>query len=62
MLEKILKWLSGKKGVIASVIALLNGYFLAKSVYGDLEFYLIGGLQIILFGAASIKTKLIYKK
>jgi len=59
-MTKLLLFLSGKKGIIASLMALINGYLMAKGFYGELDFYFIGGLQVILFGAASIQTKAIY--
>jgi len=60
-INKALIWLSGKKGVIASLIALTNGYLLSKGLYQEIDFYFIGGLQIILFGAASYMTTKLYK-
>lgn len=62
MLEKILKFLSGKKGVIASLIGLVSTYLAIKGYIGEPEIYLITGISVILFGTASYATKkIVYK-
>lgn len=62
-LKAILTWLSGKKGAIASIIGLTIAYLASKGMIGDEEVILFGGLNVIIFGAASYATsKLVYKK
>jgi len=62
-IAKVLKFLSGKKGVIASIILTVNGYLAAKEVYGELEVVLVGALVTIIFGGASYATRrLVYAK
>jgi len=63
MITKILKYLSGKKGAIASLIGLVVGYLAAVGTFGENEVLLIMGITTILFGSASYATgKFVYKK
>jgi hypothetical protein len=62
MIEKILKFLSGKKAVIASIILTVVAYLATKSILGEAEVVLIGTLTTALFGSASIATKKVYNK
>lgn len=62
MLEKILKFLSGKKSVIASLILTTSGFLGTKSIIDSDTVLYIGTMTTIIFGAASIATKNIYKK
>ena len=59
-LNKILIALSGYKGMIASLLALTNGYLFEMAVYGNITFLYIGGAILIIFGAASYQTKRAY--
>jgi len=60
---KILQFLSGKKGAIASAIMTIVAYLTAKGLLGEPEVVLIGGLTTIIFGSASYATKkYVYKK
>lgn len=63
-MEKFLKFLSGKKSVIASILMTINGYCAIKWFWGywEIEFSTISAIIIALFWAASIKTQNIYKK
>jgi len=61
-MEKLLIWLSGKKGVIASIILTIVGYLGAQQVISSDLVALIGSLVAIIFGAASYKTYQIYNK
>ena len=62
-MEKVLKILSGKKGVVASVIMTIVAYLSAEQVLGTNAVVLIGSLTTILFGSASYATaKYIYNK
>lgn len=57
MLKSILKFLSGKKGAIASIIGLVIA-FCASRGYLDTEMViLLGSISTIIFGTASIATK-----
>jgi len=61
-MAKLLKFLQGKKGAIASVIWATVAYLAVKGLLGEAEVILIGSLSTILFGAASYETKKMYKK
>ena len=61
-MERILCFLSGKKGIIATVLGLTNGYLFQMEVYTEPTFLFIGALLVALFGSASMMTKNIYKK
>jgi len=63
VIKTILKFLSGKKGAIGSSIGLAIAYLAVKGIIGDAEVVLFGGLNIIIFGAASYATsKFVYNK
>ncbi len=62
-MKTILKFLSGKKGAIASIIGLIAGYLAATDYLGQNEVILIMGITTIIFGSASYATgKFVYKK
>jgi len=61
-LNKILIWMSGSKGVIASLLSLTNGYLLEMEVYGNITFLYIGGVIVILFGIASFQTQRAFRE
>lgn len=61
-MEKVLKFLSGKKSTIASLIALVVTYMVIKNVIDIDTAALINGISVLLFGATSIATKSIYNK
>jgi hypothetical protein len=61
-MTNILKFLSGKKGAIASIIGLIVTFCLAQGYISASVAELIGGISIIIFGTASYATgKLVYK-
>lgn len=60
-INKILIWLSGKKGTIASIIGLTNGYLFSKGVYSEIDMYFIGSILVILFGVTSYATTKMYE-
>jgi len=60
-MDKILKFLSGKKSVIASIIMTVIAYLATKGLLGDAEVTLIGALTTIIFGTASYATGKMYK-
>ena len=60
-MEKLLKFLSGKKWVIATILSLILWYCFAKGFIDDMTFTLIWGILTALFGGASIATKSMYK-
>ena len=60
IIAKILKSLSWKKGVIATMLTLILGYLFAKGYLQEAEYNLIGWLLIIVFGWASIATQKLY--
>lgn len=53
---KILEFLSGKKGAIASLVMTIVAYLAVKGLLGEAEVVLIGGLTTIIFGSASYAT------
>jgi hypothetical protein len=59
MIKNILTFLSGKKGVIASIIGLVVTFLLSEGYISSAVAGLIGGISTILFGAASMATKTI---
>jgi len=61
-METLLKFLSGKKGTIASILGTVLAYCAATGLLWPQEVILIGSLITIIFGWASIATKGIYKK
>lgn len=61
-MDKLLIWLQGKKGSLASIIGLIVGYLATRGILGQYEVILIMGLSLILFGEASIKTKELFNK
>ena len=61
-MNTLLKFLSGKKWVIASIIGAVMAYLAVKGMLGEQEVILIGSLSLIFFGSASIATKQAYKK
>lgn len=61
-MEKFLKFLSWKKGVIAVILTTINWYLLAKWYYSDIEFTAISTILWALFWIASAQTKVIYNQ
>ena len=61
-MEKLLKFLSGKKGTIATILSLLLWYAFAKMYIDEQTFYLLWWILTALFWTASYATKSIYKK
>jgi len=60
-MKDVLIYLSGKKGVIASILGLINGYLVAQAYIDQNTFLLIGGILTAIFGGASYATKVVYK-
>ena len=61
-MDTLLKFLSGKKWVIATILSLILWFLFAKWLIDDLTFTLIGWILTALFGWASIATKSMYNK
>lgn len=61
-MEKLLKFLSWKKWIIAVILTTINGYLLAKWYYWEIEFTAISTILWALFWVASAQTKIIYNK
>jgi len=61
-METLLKFLSGKKSTIASIIMTIVAYLASRSILGDAEVVLIGSLTTIIFGFASYETHKLYQK
>ena len=62
-MTKLLQFLSGKEGAIASVIMTIVAYLAVKGLLGEAEVVLIGSLTTIIFGGASYATaRLVYGK
>lgn len=57
MITKILKFLSGKKSVIASIILTTTGYLGTMGYLDGNTVVYIGGMVAIIFGTASVATK-----
>lgn len=60
-MEKLLKFLSGKKWVIASIIGLITAYLATKGILWEPEVILIMGITWAIFGTVSVATKNMYK-
>lgn len=60
LLIKILSFLRGKKGSIASIIGLIVAYLATQAILGESEVILIMGVTTVLFGAASYGTARLY--
>ena len=61
IIKTILKFLSGKKGSIASIVGLIVVYLTARDILGSPEVELVMGITVILFGGASYMTgRLVY--
>ena len=60
MLERLLLWLSGKKGSLASIIGLIVAYLATQGVLDESLVILIMGISTVLFGAASYGTQRLY--
>jgi len=63
ILKQILKWLSGKKSIIAGIITTTSAYLGSIGVITlDLVVY-INAISLLIFGSASLATgKIVYKK
>lgn len=60
-LEKIIKFLSGKKSTIASIIWLLTWYMATKGWIWETEVVFMWWLSIVFFWSASYLTGVYYK-
>ena len=62
-MTKLLTFLSGKKGTIATILMTIVAYLSVKNYLGEAEVILIGGLVTIIFGTASYATaRIVYGK
>jgi hypothetical protein len=62
-LKQILKWLSGKKSVIAGLITTTSAFLASQDVITTEVAVYINTMSLLVFGSASIATgKLVYKK
>lgn len=62
-LKIILKWLSGKKGVIASIIGLVLAFCASKGLLDTETVVFLGSLSTLIFGSVSVATKsVVYAK
>ncbi len=62
MTNKILKFLAGKKSIIAGLITTTSAYLASVSIIGlDTATY-INAISLIVFGSASVATSAMYKK
>lgn len=59
--EKLVKFLSGKKGVIASIVWVVTAYLAAEWTITQNDVILIWSLSTIFFWAASYETKKYYQ-
>lgn len=60
---KLLKFLSGKKNIIAGLITTTSAFLALKGVITPEDATYINAISLILFGSASIATqKMIYNK
>jgi len=57
MLYNVLKFLSGKKSVIASIIGLVLAFSASKGYLDTETVVFLGSLTTLIFGSASIATK-----
>ena len=49
-MEKIWKWLDGKKTAIGAIVSLITAYLIAKGLIGEAEQTLLLGLSTFLVG------------
>ena len=59
--ERLWIYLSGKKAVIALILAATNGYLLEMNAYGSITFVFLIVILGLLFGKVSIETKKAFK-
>ena len=61
-MENILKFLSWKKSVIATIIMAIVAYLATKGIIWEAEVVMISSIVAALFGTASAATQKIYSK
>lgn len=62
-LKTILKWLSGKKSVIAGLITTTSAFLAATGVITNELAVYINAMSLLIFGAASVATgPIVYNK
>lgn len=61
-LEKILKFLSGKKALLATVLGAIEAYLATKGIIGEAEVILISTILGAIFGTASYFTGRMYER
>jgi len=62
IMETLLKFLSGKKSTIATILSLVLWYCFAKMYIDEATFIMLWWVLAAMFGSASIATKKMYKK
>ena len=63
MLKKVLKWLSGKKSIIAGLITTTSAFLVLKMVIDMDTAVYINAISLLLFGTASVATgKIVYNR
>ena len=61
MFTKILRFLQGKKNIIAGIITTTSAYLVLQGVIGADTGTYISALSLLVFGSASIATGAMYK-
>lgn len=61
-MNKILKWLEGKKSIIAGIITTISAYLVSIGTISENTGILIASLSLLIFGTASIATTKMYAK
>lgn len=61
-MDKFLKFLSGKKSIIAGLITTTSAYLASVSVIGIDTATYINAISLVVFGSASVATTAMYKK
>lgn len=62
-MKKLLKFLSGKKSIIAGVITTTSAFLVSQGMITPEIGTFVNALSLVLFGAASVATgKLVYNK
>lgn len=63
ILKAILKWLSGKKSIIAGIITTTSAYLVATGVISNELAVYINAMSLLIFGSASLATgPIVYNK
>lgn len=60
-MTKILKFLEGKKNIIAGIITTTSAYLVLQGVIGAETGTFISAISLLVFGSASLATTAMYK-